>query len=63
MGDDEDAAVEAAQPRFQPFQHADVQVVGGFVEEEQLGFIQQDEDEGEARFLAAAEAAHQQIVV
>ena len=55
--DDQGRAGEIAEPVFQPFEHANVKVVGGFVEQEQVGFSEQQARQHEARFLTAAQSS------
>ena len=42
VGDQDQAAVEGAQPLFEPGHRAQVEVVGGLVEDQQLGRVGQD---------------------
>ncbi len=53
--DDQRCPVEAVQPVFQPFEHGDVEVVGGFVEQQQVRLFQQDARQHQAGLLAAGE--------
>ena len=53
----------AAQPVFQPFQHGDIQVVGGLIQQQQLRIAQQHQRQRQARLLPAAQQAHRQVRV
>ena len=53
MGDQDDAALIFAQRRFQPFHRFRVQMVGGFVEQQNVGRIQQQLAQRDAAALAA----------
>gem|GEM_PF-5835423 len=55
MGDDEDAAGVGLEVFFQPFDHGDVEMVGGVVEEEEVGLAAQGSGEVEAGLLAAGQ--------
>ncbi len=57
MRDDQRRAVEALEPVFQPFEHGDVKVVGGFIEQQQVGGLEQQPRQQEARLLPAAQFA------
>ena len=37
MGDHQDCGAGLQQPVFQPFQHFDIQVIGGFIKQQQVG--------------------------
>ncbi len=55
MRDNQGRAVEAPEPVFQPFEHGDVEVIGGFVEQQQVRLCEQETGEQQSRFLAAAQ--------
>src|SRR5690606_15364568 len=55
VGDENDRAAIAAQVVFQPFDGADVQVVGGFVQQQQFRVAHQGAGEGGAAAPAAGE--------
>ena len=53
MGDQDDAALVFAQRRFQPFHRLRVQMVGGFVQQQDVGRVQQQLAQRHAAALAA----------
>lgn len=54
VGDDEDGVGEVCDLAFEPFDGVDVQVVGGFVKEEEVAVVWFGEDAGERDFLSFA---------
>lgn len=58
VGDEEDRALEIFEEPFEPEAAIDIQVVGGFVQEEDVGLFEEELGEGEAALLPAAEAAN-----
>ena len=52
-----DGAVIGGKGFFQSLTPLKVEVSGGFVEEEEIGWVEEEAEEGEADFLAAAEDA------
>ena len=52
MGDHEERLIAATEESFEPLNHLEVEVVGGLVEDEQLGFS--DEYVGKCHTLALA---------
>ena len=63
VGDDQRPAVEIGQPGFQPVQHADVEMVGRFVEQQELRIVKQHQGQVKPRFLPAAQPRHGQIAL
>ncbi len=57
VGDEEDGAAEAAEVVFEPVEGLGVEVVGGLVEQEEVGLLQQDAAEAGAAQLPAGEFA------
>ena len=57
MRDDQGSPAEAIQPVFQPFEHGNVEMVGGFIQQQQVRVRQQQAGQRQARLLAAAELA------
>ena len=55
MADDDERPLPAAQGLFQPFDGGHIQVIGRFVEDEQVWFFQEQAAQKQARLLAAAE--------
>ena len=55
MGDDEQTALEVAEEVLQQVQRVDVEVVGGLVEDEEVGVFEQRDEQVELPLLAAAE--------
>ena len=53
MGDQDDAALIFAQRRFQPFHRLRVQMVGGLVQQQNVGRVQQQLAQRDAAALAA----------
>ena len=63
MGDDEQGAVEVREELFEPFEAAGVEVVGGLVEEEDIGGLEQRRGQQCAGLLAAGEAGERAVGV
>ncbi len=61
--DDEHRTVVAAHPAFQPLDPGHVEVVGGLVEDDQVGFFEQQPGDGQPRALAAAQRSDPLVVV
>ena len=61
VGDEDDAAVVVGQVVFQPLDRLDVEVVGGLVEEDDLGFLEEDFGEADAHLPAVAEGGHREV--
>src|SRR5690606_25052448 len=61
VGNDDRAATEIQQQLFQPKNAVKVQVVGGFVQQEQVGFVHQGIGQSDAFTLSARQAASQCI--
>ena len=53
MADDDEGAAVAVQPFLQPFDRADVEMVGRLVEQQHVGILRQRADDGGAAALAA----------
>ena len=51
--DDEHGAVVVLQRQGEGIAHGEVEVVGGFVKQQQVRALRDDEGEGKARFFAA----------
>ena len=51
--DDEHGAVVVLQRQGEGITHGEVEVVGGFVKQQQVRALRDDEGEGKARFFAA----------
>ena len=62
MRDDDHRARIVAQGLFQPLHGLGVEVVGGFVQEQQVGLFQQGHAQGHAAALAAGELPHGRVV-
>ena len=63
VGDEHDGGVERLQMRFQPLERLDVEVVGGLVEQQQVGIAGQRAGQRGARELAAAEGLQAAVQV
>ena len=61
MGDDEDRAVERGQEVLEPLEAVGVEVVGGLVEEQHVGLLDQRGGEQRAGLLAAGEAVERAV--
>jgi len=55
VGDEQHGAAEVADEAFQPFDAGDVEVVGGLIEQQQVGFLDQGLGEQHAALRAAGE--------
>jgi hypothetical protein len=58
VGDGDEGAFETAEEILEPVDGVEVEVVGGLVEEQRLGFSEESLGEEDADFLAALEPAH-----
>ncbi|HSQ51002.1 MAG TPA: hypothetical protein VLL94_07005, partial [Nitrospiraceae bacterium] len=58
MGDDQRRALKPIQPALQPFEHFDVEMIGRFVEQEQMGFFKQNTCQHETRLLPTAQVSN-----
>ena len=63
VGDGDDGALVLLQVLLQPVDAFGVEVVGGLVEEQDVGLLQEQAAEGHAAALATAEVAHQLVLV
>ena len=61
--DDHRRALPLAQIAFQPFDGGDVQVVGGLVQQQQVGIGEQQARQEGARALPAGEMLERQVIV
>ena len=57
VGDDQEGALEVEEVFLEDVEGDDVEVVGGFVEDEQVGLLHQDGEQVEPSFFAAGEFA------
>ena len=55
VGDDDERALKALQGQREGVAHVQIEVVGGFVEQQQIGFLPDDHGQDEAGFFAAGE--------
>ena len=55
VGDDDDATREFEEEFFEDVEGDDIEVIGGFVEDEEVGVVHKDGEEVEPSFFAAAE--------
>jgi hypothetical protein len=62
VGDGDEGALEAGEKILEPVDGVEIEVVGGLVEEESLGFAEEGLGEEDADFLAALEFAHFALV-
>ena len=62
MGDDQDGAGIIAQMAFEPVHRLGVEMVGGFVEEQEVGLVEQELAQGDAAALAAGEVGDLGVV-
>ncbi len=63
VGDDQHARVRQAQKSLEPLDRFKVEVVGGFVEHEQVGVLQQQLGERESPALPAAQRARRERLI
>ena len=63
MRDEDDGAGVAPQVAFEPVDGDDVEVVGGLVEEEEVGLGEEDAGEGHAHAPAAGEGVEGPVEV
>ena len=63
VGDDEEAETGLREIVFQPFDAVDVEVVGGLVEQEQVGLLDQAAGDGEAFAPAAGQGGGELVAV
>ena len=63
MGDQDDAAFVFAQRRFQPFHRLRVQMVGGFVQQQNVGRVQQQLAQRDAAAFAARQGFHLGVAI
>ena len=63
MGDHEQRLVAASEEAFEPLYHLQVEVVGGLVEYQQVGFRNQYVGQGHPFLLSAAELSHRFLQV
>ena len=61
VGDDQRRARIGAQPRFEPLQRLDVEMVGRLVEQHHIRALQQQPRQSQARLLPAAEDAERRL--
>ena len=57
MGDEDERALEFEEGFFEDFQGGDVEVVGGLVEQEDVGGLKHEAGDEDAGALSATEAA------
>ena len=55
VGDDQCRTLEAVQPVFEPFEHFDVEMIGGFIEQQKMRLFQQNTRQHQTRLLSTAE--------
>ena len=58
VADEHDGAFKLIERHSQRFARGQVQMVGRLIQQQQIGFLPDDEGEHKARFFAAAHAAH-----
>ena len=61
--DDEHRAVPSVEPAFQPLHGVDVEVVGGLVEDEQIGAFKQQPAQQRAGLLPARKLGHRPVIL